>query len=93
MSMATELGPELTLNGIYPAFEIISNNNDQIKTALIDQFLPLAQFTTQTQGDIGYLHTTAHILPRLNDFMYDKSQDVWDKAIQSLLNFCDYLSP
>jgi len=25
--------------------------------------------------------------------MYDQSQEVREKAIQSLLNFCDYLNP
>ena len=71
MTMANQLGEELTLSGIYPAFEIISNNNETIKQALIDQFLPLAQFTTKSKGDIGYHHTTASILPRLNEFLYD----------------------
>lgn len=46
--MAHELGEELTLTGIYEAFKTIAENNDQIKQALIDQFLPLAQFTTKT---------------------------------------------
>lgn len=69
--MAHELGEELTLTGIYEAFKTIAENNDQIKQALIDQFLPLAQYTTKAQGDIGYQHTTAKILPLLNEFMYD----------------------
>jgi len=34
--MAHELGEELTLSGIYPALEIIANNNDAIKSALIE---------------------------------------------------------
>jgi len=36
MNLAHELGEELTLSGIYPAFEILQVNNDAIKQALID---------------------------------------------------------
>lgn len=36
LMMAQELGPKLTLDGIYPAFRLLSLNNEAVKIALIE---------------------------------------------------------
>ena len=48
LKMAQELGKQLTISGVLPSFKILANDNDHIKMALIEQILPIASFTMET---------------------------------------------
>lgn len=91
--MAQELGKQLTINGILPAFKILASDNDSIKIALIEQVNPIASFLIETPESNEYQHCLGVMVPTLNEFLYDKSEKVKKKAVKALVEFCDLLTP
>lgn len=93
LKMAQELGKHLTITGILPSFKILASDNDSIKIALIEQVNSIASFLIDKKESDEYHHCLGVIVPILNEFLYDKNDQVKKKAVKALVEFWDKLTP
>ena len=89
MRMASQLGPALTVEGLLPALKLLTVDTNDVKKALIDQVVPLISFLQESRE--GYRQTLEKIMPMLNDFLYDKDEEVRAKTIACLVQSADQL--
>mmetsp|Transcript_10276 Transcript_10276/g.11523 ORF Transcript_10276/g.11523 Transcript_10276/m.11523 type:complete len:89 (-) Transcript_10276:2027-2293(-) len=87
LKMAQELGKHLTITGILPSFKILASDNDSIKIALIEQVNSIASFLIDKKESDEYHHCLGVIVPILNEFLYDKNDQVKKKAVKALVEF------
>jgi hypothetical protein len=65
-----------------PNLEILAKETNQdIKRALLDQFIPLIMFIREKNGQEGYDSTVKVLFPILDQMLYDDKEVVRDKAI------------
>lgn len=64
---------------------ILANEKSQeIKIALLDQFIPLIEFIGEKCGQKGYDDTVKAVFPLLDSLLYDPLESIRDKAISIL---------
>ena len=93
LKMAQELGKQLTISGILPSLQLLANDNDSIKIALIDQLNPIASFLIESHDSQEYQKWLSVMVPILNEWLYDRADKVKRKAVKGLVEFWDLLTP
>jgi len=63
---------------------LAKEQNQDIKRALLDQFIPLITYIREQSGQDGYDKTVMALFPMLDEMLYDSREVVRDKAIQIL---------
>ena len=82
LNFANKIDRKFLTEGLLPNLELLAKENHQdIKRALLDQFLPLITFIREQNGQEGYDKTVRAIVPLLDDMLYDSRELVRDKAI------------
>lgn len=85
MNFANKIDRRFLTEGLLPNLELLAKETNQdIKMALLDQFIPLITFIREQNGLEGYDKTVKSIFPLLDEMLYDSREQVRDKAIQTL---------
>lgn len=82
LNFANKIDPRFLTEGLLPNLEILAKETNQdIKRALLDQFIPLIMFIREKNGQEGYDNTVKVLFPILDQMLYDEKEIVRDKAI------------
>ena len=85
LNFANKIDRRFLTEGLLPNLELLAKETNQdIKMALLDQFIPLITFIREQNGQEGYDKTVKSIFPLLDEMLYDSREQVRDKAIQTL---------
>ena len=70
------------IDALMPGLQKLSEDNVEVKKALLNQLKPLTEQFTNKFGDEGYENVIKTAVPILDKLLYDNDETVRDKAIQ-----------
>jgi hypothetical protein len=69
------------VDSLLPALAFLADDTQDVKKALLNQFIPLIQLVLDNFGDDCYIKVCNTVFPQIEKLLYDKSEEVRDRAI------------
>lgn len=69
------------VDSLLPALSYLADDTQDVKKALLNQFIPLIQMVLDNFGDDCYLKVCNTVFPLIEKLLYDKSDEIRDRAI------------
>lgn len=86
MNFANKIEKRFLVDGLVMSLHILTSEQSKIKIALLDQFIPLVQLVQEKCTQVEQDKAANEIFRMLDELLYDKNEQVKDKAIDILLD-------
>ena len=86
MSYANKIGLKFLVDGLVMSLSLLAKEGPDIKLALLDQFIPLAQLVKEKCSQAEQDQAAKEIFKLIDELLYDPKENVREKAIKILLD-------